>query len=69
VSHDHDHGGAHDHEDEEEIDISEWARRAERRTCPACGAGGALPLGGGVFCPTCGQVTTNPGYEAPPTTE
>ena len=23
-------------------------------------------LGGGVFCPTCGELTTNPGYEAPP---
>jgi anaerobic ribonucleoside-triphosphate reductase len=63
----------HDHErdeDEDAVDISAWARTAERRTCPACGAaGGALQLGGGLFCPSCGEVTTNPGYEAPPQTE
>jgi len=68
--HGHAHGHEHEHdEDDESIDISGWARSAETRTCPACGAGGALLLGGGVFCPTCGEVTTNPGYEAPPKDE
>ena len=69
MSHDHDHGDEHEHTDEEDIDISDWTRAAERRTCPACGAAGALLLGGGVFCPTCREVTTNPGYEARPKTE
>jgi uncharacterized Zn finger protein (UPF0148 family) len=60
----------HEHdEDEEDVDISGWAQSAERRTCPACGAAGALQLGGGLFCPTCHEVTTNPGYEAPPKSE
>jgi hypothetical protein len=58
-----------DDRDDEPIDISAWTRAAERRTCPACGAAGALPLGGGLFCPSCGEVTTNPGYEPPPKTE
>jgi len=49
----------------EEVDISAWARSAQTQTCPACGAAGALQLGGGLFCPTCKEVTTNPGY-APP---
>ena len=68
----HDHDDDHDdeHEEHEEaVDISAWARSAERRTCPACGAAGALQLGGGLFCPSCGEVTTNPGYEAPPKAE
>ena len=59
---------AHDHdqdEDDESIDISGWARSAETRTCPACGASGALLLGG-LFCPSCGEVTTSAGYEARP---
>jgi uncharacterized Zn finger protein (UPF0148 family) len=64
VTHDHQHD-----EDEDEDDISAGARTAERRTCPACGAAGALQRGGGLFCPSCGEVTTNPGYEAPPKTE
>jgi ribosomal protein S27AE len=55
----------HDDDEEESIDITGWARSAQRRTCPACGAAGALELGGGLFCPSCGEVTTNPGYEAP----
>jgi len=60
----------HEHdEDEETVDISGWARSAERRSCPACGAAGALQLGGGLFCPSCGEVTTNPGYEGPPKAE
>jgi ribosomal protein S27AE len=66
VTHDHEHA---EDEDEDAVDISDWARTAERRTCPACGAAGALQLGGGLFCPSCGEVTTNPGYEAPPKTE
>ena len=69
MSHGHDHDHDHDDEQEEAIDISAWARSAERRTCPACGAAGALQLGGGLFCPSCGEVTTNPGYEAPPKAE
>jgi hypothetical protein len=60
VGEDDEHGG-----DDKSIDISAWARSAQRRTCPACGAAGALELGGGLFCPTCGEVTTNPGYELP----
>jgi uncharacterized Zn finger protein (UPF0148 family) len=64
VTHDHEHD-----DDEDEIDISAWARTAERRICPACGAPGALELGGGLFCPSCGEVTMNPGYEAPPKPE
>jgi hypothetical protein len=70
--HDHEHHHGHDHEhdeDEESIDISGWARSAETRTCPACGAPGALALGGGLFCPACGAISTNPGYEAPPETK
>jgi ribosomal protein S27AE len=60
----------HEHEeDEEAVDISGWARSAERRSCPVCGAAGALQLGGGLFCPSCGEVTTNPGYEGPPKAE
>ena len=49
-------------EDVEEIDISAWASSAQTHTCPACGAAGALQLGGGIFCPTCKEVTANPGY-------
>jgi uncharacterized Zn finger protein (UPF0148 family) len=49
-------------EDEEVPDISEWSATTKKLTCPACGAPGALALGGGVFCPTCGEVSTNPGY-------
>jgi ribosomal protein L37AE/L43A len=52
-------------EEQEQIDISGWARSAQTQTCPACGAAEALQLGGGVFCPTCGEVTTNPGYTPP----
>jgi hypothetical protein len=55
----------HEHDDDEPVDISAWTQAAERRTCPACGAAGALLLGGGLFCPSCGEITTNPGYEAP----
>lgn len=64
MSHDHEH-----EDDEDAVDISSWARSAERRACPACGAAGALQLGGGLFCPSCGEVTTNPGYGTPPTGE
>jgi len=67
VSHDHDH--EHEQADEEPIDVSAWARSADRGTCPACGAAGALQLGGGTFCPSCGEVTTNPGFQAPPKAE
>jgi hypothetical protein len=52
--------------DEEAPDISEWSRDTKKTTCPACGAAGALTLGGGIFCPSCGEVTTNPGYTPPP---
>jgi hypothetical protein len=62
----HDHEHDHDHEGDEVPDVSGWAAGAQTSTCPACGAAGALTLGGGVFCPTCGEVTTNPGYQAPP---
>jgi hypothetical protein len=62
--HEHDHPHDHEHdEDEEHVDITDWTRSAQTRTCPACGAAGALELGGGLFCPTCGEVTTNPGYK------
>jgi uncharacterized Zn finger protein (UPF0148 family) len=43
--------------------MSEWIAAASTTTCPACGASGALMLGGGVFCPICGEVT--PGYGPP----
>jgi hypothetical protein len=49
-------------EDEEEApDISSWAAAAKAATCPGCGAPGALSLGGGLFCPSCGQTALNPG--------
>ena len=70
--HEHHHGHGHDHEhdeDDESIDVSGWARSAETRTCPACGAPGALALGGGLVCPACGEVSTNPGYQGPPKAE
>ena len=76
--HEHDHDQGHDHgrdhghsagsEDEpgEELrDVSAWLASSQKLNCPACGALGALALGGGIFCPTCGEVTTNPGYQAP----
>lgn len=47
-------------------DIGAWAAGARTATCPACGAGRALSLGGGVFCPACGVVSTTPGYSRPP---
>jgi ribosomal protein L37AE/L43A len=52
----------HDTDSEEQPDISEWSAATKKTTCPACGASGALTLGGGIFCPACGEVTTNPGY-------
>jgi ribosomal protein L37AE/L43A len=54
-----------DDEEEAEPDISEWSASTKKLTCPACGAAGAVSLGGGIFCPTCGEVTTNPGYTPP----
>jgi hypothetical protein len=52
-----------DPQGEEEVpDISHWSSTTKKITCPACGAPGALTLGGGVFCPTCGEVSTNPGF-------
>jgi hypothetical protein len=63
--HDHGHSHEHEHQDEEAPDVSGWVAGNQKASCPACGASGALTLGGGVFCPTCGEVTTNPGY-APP---
>jgi hypothetical protein len=61
-------GNAHaDREQAGELpDASGWLAGAQTASCPACGAAGALTLGGGVFCPTCGEVTTNPGYQAGP---
>jgi uncharacterized Zn finger protein (UPF0148 family) len=57
-------------EDQESEELSAaaaaWLRAAQTQSCPACGAAGALMLGGGIFCPTCGEITTNPGYQAPP---
>jgi hypothetical protein len=75
--HDHDpeHGHGHEHSagdadevEAEEADISGWIAATPKETCPACGAPGALRLGGGVFCPTCGETTTNPGYTGAPAT-
>ena len=68
--HDHDHD-EHDHEDEDEGEdeppnISAWIASAKTVTCPACGAPGAVQLGGGLFCPACGELSTNPGYAPPP---
>jgi hypothetical protein len=49
-------------EDEESApDISSWAAAAKAASCPSCGAAGALSLGGGLFCPSCGQTALNPG--------
>ena len=56
------HEATDEHEEEEVPDISEWSSTTKKLTCPACGAAGALTLGGGVFCPTCGEVSTSPGY-------
>lgn len=56
------HDDAHD---EDVPDMSAWASSAQKTTCPACGAPGALTLGGGIFCPTCGEVATSAGYIAP----
>jgi hypothetical protein len=65
--HDHSHHEhCHEHAENEAGDVSGWAARAATATCPACGASGALSLGGGLFCPTCGEVSTNPGFQAPP---
>ena len=59
----------HDHDHEPGPDVSGWARSAQTMTCPACEAPGALTLGGGTFCPTCGEITMNPGYQAAPAAE
>ncbi len=63
--HDHDHDDEHEHDEEEAPDISEWSSSVKKTSCPSCGAAGAVTLGGGIFCPTCGEVTTNPGYTPP----
>jgi hypothetical protein len=65
----HDHGHDHDHDHEDVPDASAWIASAQPANCPACGAPGALTLGGGVFCPTCGEISTNPGYQAPTAAE
>ncbi len=62
---DHDHAASADEPSDDEPDISGWAASAARAVCPACGAAGALSLGGGLFCPACGETSTNPGYSAP----
>jgi hypothetical protein len=64
--HEHDQ---HEPETEPSIDAAAWLRAAQTQSCPACGAAGALMLGGGIFCPACGEITTNPGYQAPPKDE
>ena len=67
MEHEHDHDEAeHEGDDEEVPDISEWSSTTKKLTCPACGAPGALTLGGGIFCPACGEVSTNPGYTPEP---
>ncbi|MEI8105016.1 MAG: hypothetical protein WCH31_04120 [Actinomycetes bacterium] len=70
--HSHVHGPDcnHDHEHAEEPsqasrDAAAWLQAAKSKTCPECDATGAMMLGGGIFCPTCGKVSTNPGYQAP----
>jgi hypothetical protein len=71
VSHEHDHGHGHGHDhdhahdghEDDGVDAAAWFRAAERGLCPTCGAAGALVLGGGLFCPSCGEITTNPGYQ------
>jgi hypothetical protein len=69
-NHDHDHDHEHAHEQEElSVEEAAWLRAAQTQSCPACGAAGALMLGGGIFCPSCGEITTNPGYQAPPKDE
>jgi hypothetical protein len=60
VDQDHDQ----EHDEEEALDMSAWLATADTATCPSCGASGALMLGGGIFCPTCGEVS--PGYSPPP---
>jgi hypothetical protein len=64
--HDHDHDHDHDQPEEEVEDVTGWASSAATATCPACGASGALQLGGGLFCPACGEVSKSPGFQAPP---
>jgi hypothetical protein len=65
--HQHDHGDGHGHDAGEiDADISGWIAAAPKESCPACGALGALRLGGGLYCPACGETTTNPGYTGPP---
>jgi hypothetical protein len=62
--HEHAHDHAHDHEhDEDDVDASAWFQSAKTLTCPACGAAGAVTLGGGVFCPSCGEVSKSPGFQ------
>ena len=65
----HDHEHEHGEHEDDQPDISGWAAAAPTATCPACGAAGALTLGGGLFCPACGEISTNPGYQAPPPSE
>jgi hypothetical protein len=74
--HHHAHDGAdHTHDEDERPgvegegeapDISGWINATPKESCPACGAVGAVRLGGGLFCPACGQMTTVGGYVAPP---
>jgi|GEM_PF-6038660 len=54
------------HGQDEADGLAAWARSAPTQACPACGAPGAVRLGGGVFCPTCRAVSTSPGYLPPP---
>ena len=68
MSGDHGHGCdcGHEHAHEPDaVDLSGWLRDATTQTCPSCGAAGALRLGGGIFCPACAEVATNPGYTPP----
>jgi ribosomal protein L37AE/L43A len=57
--------GDHEGEADDAPDISEWSASTKKTTCPACGAAGAVTLGGGIFCPACREVSTNPGYTPP----
>jgi hypothetical protein len=66
--HDHEHGPGEEHEHGDELEdepvreqdtpAPTWFDTALTTTCPACGAPGAMSLGEGIFCPTCGEVST-----------
>jgi hypothetical protein len=43
---------------EPEDEVPSWFETSPKTTCPACGAFGAMTLGEGIFCPSCGEITT-----------